>query len=1180
MYNKFVNSYLFEDVTVKKISKVITLFTVLMCWAINFCYAEASYSQSTLLSLNVKDKTIKEIFSEIEEKSEYIFFYYGEVLDLNRKVSINMKDKTIQVILDELFKSTDVEYLIFDRQITITKKAAVRDAGVLAPQQQSITVTGKVVDADNNPMPGVNVWVKGTTRGVVTDIDGNYSMTVNSGATVLVFSFIGYISREVTVGDTRQINITLEEDFKMMEEVIVIGYGTQKKASTVGAIVQTGSEELQRTGGVVNLGAALTGQLPGVTVVSPLSEPGNDDPEIYIRGKGTWNNAQPLILVDGIERRMNEVDVSEVESVSVLKDASATAVFGVKGAEGVILVTTKRGKAGKPVVSVDANMSTKTISRVAKKLNSYDQFRFRNEVVEYQLNRSSDQRWDSYLPERMLQYYKQPQPNGLQYLFPDVDWADELIKPFPISYRTSINVSGGTEFAKYFGSVTYTFDDDLIKTNADPMNRGYKAQNSYERLNFRTNLDLNMTKTTLFSINLAGWVGAKRNGYGSDFSSANIFRGFTEYSPDQHPTLMPDGSYGYNPDLQTQGRPNPLASANNSGVQTTRHTNLTTDFNLKQNLDFITKGLSAGLTFSYDNTFYTTGGIQDGAQSKRLYISPEAIDILYSVNGSYIDENGNFYVKEGYRLEDYMQGDIFNTADNHDYDWSKGRPLYNAETSSDSRKLMRRTFYQAQVNYGRTFGRHEVGSLALVNREQYAEGSMFPRYREDWVGRVTYNYDNRYFFESNFAYNGSEKFGTGYRFGFFPSVAAGWMLTEESFMKHIDWLNKLKMRYSIGKIGNDSFDAPRWAYQTNWALGTDRTFFGYPARSVSPYYQYFESGVGNPDLHWETAVKQNLGVEIGTFKNRISLNADLFIDRRQDIFLVGNNRSISTYFGQSAASGNIGKTEVKGYELELSLRNTFANALHTFLTLTYTGAFDKVVYMEDPPLLPDYQKKAGFPIGQITTTIDAGYLNNWDAVYSAPGYASGNSTRMPGDYRILDFNGNGNLDGSDAAPYSYPQDRPQNTYGFNLGGEYKGFNLMVQFYGVYNVTRQYSWHVYPFGNTLRTGPVLEEFAYNSWTPNNTDAKYRAMLIYMQGSQNLGSFTYVDGSFLRLKTAEIGYTMKKLKGNVLGVSSVKFFLNGNNLFLWSKMVDDREGRSTSDPVYPLIRRFNLGINVKF
>lgn len=1158
-----------------KIMKISILLFFLCLFSLT---AENAYPQLMELSLDLKNVTIKKAISEIEKTSDYVFLITDEAKpELNKKTSLHVDKEVIHTVLDMLLEDTEIGYAVVERQVSLYKDVSSKAVETPIIEKKEIEqqkrITGKVTDKNGESIIGANIIEEGTSNGTITDMDGNFSLQIENNATIRV-SYIGYITQNrVTVSGTT-VNIVLEEDIQSLEEVVIVGYGQQKKASVVGSIVQVSGENLQRTGGTVNLGLGLTGQLPGVTVIQSTGEPGREDPSISIRSMGTWNNSQPLILVDGVERKMGDIDMNEVENVSVLKDASATSVFGVKGAQGVILITTKRGKLGKPVISFDVNMNTKTVSRVAEKHNSYDQFAFRNQTIEYQLNRFSGQDWDSYMPQRMLQYYKQPQANGLQYIFPDVDWKDEMLKPLPISYRANMNVSGGTEFAKYFASVAYTFDDDLIRTDADPMNRGYKASISYERINFRSNLDLNITKSTVFSANLAGYVSNKRNSLAQN--AGQIFSAFSSFSPDMYPILQYDGSYGYNPQLTNN--PNPLSRANSSGVQSNRQTSVTTDFRLKQNLDFITKGLSVGVLFSYDNIYNTTSSIADGGQGRSLYIDPAVIDILYAVNGSYIDENGNFYVKDGYRIEDYMDGYIFNQGGDHDFDWSKGTPSYTSESSSGS--VFRKMFYQAQLNYDRSFGKHEVGALAVFNREQFATGSMFPRYREDWVGRVTYNYDSRYLFESNFAYNGSERFSSKYRFGFFPSVAVGWMVTQENFLQPIKWLSRLKFRYSFGKIGNDDFGGSRWSYRNNWIRDEDRTIYGYPNYINSPYVQYYESAVANPDLRWETAIKQNLGIEIGTLKNRINLNLDFFREHRIDIFMAKERRTIPEYFGQSASDANIGETKGEGYELELSLKNRFGKHLNAFFTLTHTGAFDEIIYMEDPPLLPDYKKNAGYQINQVVTQIDAGYTNNWNDVYSATGFSGGNTERMPGEYRILDFNGDGVIDANDSAPYFYPRDRPQHTYGVMFGGDYKGFSLMLQFYGVYNVTQLNSWQVFPFGNLSRTGPVLTDFAENSWTPENMDAKYRAMNVFLSGAQSLGTFAYVDGSYLRLKTAEIGYTLNPSMTKYLGVSALRFFLNGNNLFLWSKMIDDREGTNSTETMYPLVRRFNFGLSVKF
>jgi TonB-linked SusC/RagA family outer membrane protein len=464
-----------------------------------------------------------------------------------------------------------------------------------------------------------------------------------------------------------------------------------------------------------------------------------------------------------------------------------------------------------------------------------------------------------------------------------------------------------------------------------------------------------------------------------------------------------------------------------------------------------------------------------------------------------------------------------------------------------------------------------------MNREEYAQGSMFPRYREDWVGRLTYNYDGKYLIESNGAYNGSEKFAPKYRFGFFPSVALGWMLSNESFLKR-DWLDKLKLRYSIGKVGNDNFNYARWAYETNWATdGTDGLISGSDF-SPTPYTQYKMASIGNPDLQWEESTKQNLGLELAVFKNRINLNVDVYRDDRDKIFMSNSQRKIPGYFGAAAVAANLGKTESKGYEIEVKYQSSPIHPLTYWLTWTFTRATDKVLYAEDPILLSNYLKTAGYAIGQTKSFFqEPGYLNNWDDVYSSLSLSTGNTTKLPGDYSIVDFNGDGQMDDFDKAPYSFP-DHPQNTYTFSLGAEYKGFSIMAQFYGVYNVSRIYGWFMYPFTDVFK-GVVFENNV-NSWRPDNLDATWPGQRLVSKGAE--GTRYLVDGSFMRLKNAEIAYTFKGSLIKKLGVSSTRIYLNGNNLLYFSKMMDDREVSAgiSNGASYPMYRTVTLGLNVNF
>ena len=1063
--------------------------------------------------------------------------------------------------------------MIYFSVVAITNPS---DYTALAYQQK--VVKGQVLGEDGISLPGVNVLIKGTTRGTITDVHGNYTIEVDGSDDVLVFSFIGFVTQEVRVGSQTLINVTLREDIRRLEEVVIVGYGRQKKETIVGAVSNVTSTELKRTGGVTNLGQALTGQMSGLTTILSTGEPGADDPTILIRGQSTWNASQPLILVDGIERKMNDIDVNEVESISILKDASATAVFGVKGAEGVILITSKRGRIGKPQLSAEANYGVKMLSRTPDKLDSYEGLDFRNKGIENELP-VSETNWVNYIPNPLLLRYRKPQAPGDQYIFPNVDWPKEVLNDWATSQQVNVNINGGTNFARYFGSLGFISEGDLLKTGLDT-GKGYKTKWGYDRFNYRTNIDFNLTPTTEFSANLSGYVGTKYENYSTEQGTGAVMQAFTRISPSTFPVRYPDGTWGYNIDFANEA--NPLAGLNNSGLEKIVRSQVNTDFKLNQKLDFITEGLSVQGSLSYDNLFYSSGGIFEilASNTLRKYVDPDIIDVL--PGGVYSEEAVAALpaeVREKYVIYTPNIGSNF-------FDFYTEPPSYLAEGVRDAdywndnnylNKIKRRLFYQFQVNYERTFGMHDVTALALMNREEYAEGSMFPRYREDWVGRVTYNYDGKYLFETNAAYNGSEQFSSDYRFGFFPSVAVGWVASNENFLK-FDWLDNLKFRYSLGKVGNDNIGGNRWAYETGWRIETARLPLGGPTYGYSPYNQYVEAVIGNPDLHWETAVKNNLGIELAVL-DMFTLNTEIFKDYRTGIFMNASQRNIPIYFGAPAVAANLGKTETKGFEVDLKFRKTNMQGLNYWASLSYTRAIDEVKYMEDPELLPDYQKKEGFQIDQITSQLDAGFINNWDDVYAAPFLASNNNLKLPGDFYIVDFNADGKIDAFDSAPYAFPT-RPQNTYNLTTGIKYKGFSAHVQFYGVYNVSRSVDWTLLSYAD--QPNMLVYGFHKDYYTIDNPYASWRAPRSHITNNNvPSGSFYQFDGSYLRLKTAEVSYTIVNpwLKG--MGINSARIYLNGNNLLFWSDMPDDRETNDVQRGVnYPTYRRINLGVNIMF
>jgi TonB-linked SusC/RagA family outer membrane protein len=1006
----------------KKILFIMKLTILAIFFGLGSLSASPTYSQIKKITLNLEGATLSDLFKQIENQSEFVFIYKSEAVNLNKKVNVKVEEVTVDKVLENVLKDSDLKFEINNKQIILTpehaaplkKEEKITREEIQQPQKK--TISGVVKDSKGEPLPGAAISIKGTTIGTISDIDGKFTLTFPATTLNFTVSFVGMTTREIAIGNQTNFTITLQDMNQVINEVVVIGYGTQKKESVVGAIATTTAESLKRSGSPVNLGQALTGQLAGVTTIQSTGEPGNDDPRILIRAQGTWNNSQPLILVDGVERKMNDIDISEVESVSVLKDASATAVFGVKGSEGVILITTKRGRLGKPQLTVDANITMKALSKTPDKLDSYDSYLMANSAIERELP-NTEAYWSKVMPMSKVDLYRNHAgfdrnsyipgtPYKYWEVFPNVDWRKEMLKPFSLSNRVNINVTGGTDFAKYFGSLSYTHDADLMNSG---QNTGmpYKSQWAYDRFNFRTNVDFNITKMTVFSVNLSGYVGTKMESFNApNDQNTGFWEAFYNNSPANFIPRWSDGLWGYT-ELANQN--NSVEAINNMGLEKIIRTQVSSDFKLTQQLDFITKGLSVSASLSYDTRFYTSGGIFDrGGGAGARWVDPNII-----------------FMKPGQNWQDFTYG-TNRAAGLLDYDWIP-QPVWHLPESFGSFQgdgldyygnpygtPYRRLYYQGKVDWARKFNKQNVAFTGVVNREEYAEGSEFPRYREDWVGRLTYDYDGRYFFEGNGAYNGSEKFARKNRFGFFPSVAVGWMISNEKWMKR-DWLDKLKVRYSIGQVGNDNFNAPRWAYQTILAIDDNRTNFGTPDNAESPYAQYIEAVIGNPNLKWETSQKQNYGFELAVLKNLINLNVEYYLDDRSDIFLSAGQRNIPAFLGASPVSANLGKTHTEGYEIELKLQKTFGK-VGLWSNMAFTHAKDKVLYMEDATGLPKYQQNAGFQIDQTRSQIQNGFVNNWNDVYGTTAFASNKDYLQPGDLSIVDFNSDGVIDYNDDAP--------------------------------------------------------------------------------------------------------------------------------------------------------------------
>jgi len=1126
---------------------------VLMLLQIFFAEVNA---QTQKLTIQVNNKTVQEIMSIIESKSQLVFFYNDKDIDLNRKVSINLKNQSVNTVLDELFKNTSNVYKLQGRQVYITKKASKVDE---QPKQKDtkLKVTGVVLDETNQSVIGANVLVNGSTVGTITDFEGRFSIEAPENGKLRI-SYIGYETAVVNIEKKTSHRIVIEPTLKALEEVIVVGYGTQKKETVVGSITQVNSERIKERGVVSNITDALSGSMPGVTVMTSSGIPGGQDQSgwgksstILIRGASTWNNSSPLILVDGIERDMNDIDVNEIESFSVLKDASATAVFGVKGANGVIMITTKRGKLGKAKVTVESNYSVKTVSLLHGPVDSYRALLARNYALVSELGVGSDSQWSKYIPERELNYYRD---NVDPEKYTNVDWFDFMTRDYTISSKQNLTISGGTDFVKYFTSVGYMQDGDIFNTGT-PNSKGYTPEFRYDRFNFRNNFDFFITSTTKLSVNLSGYVGKQQ------ISSGNypkIMAGLVNANPNSPLPIYSDGTYGATDPLTTAE--NAYRVLMTSGTSTYNRNSLKSDFELIQKLDLITKGLNLKVRFSFDN--------------------------YYSSNGRDINDDGAYISK----LWDNIANDWVYTmpSTNTGFDFVPTPLTYTNEyiDISSANQTLRNFYYELGFSYNRTYKAHRFGALALVSRENFVTGSNWPNKREDWVGRVTYDYGGKYLLEVNGAYNGSAKFGPEYRFDFFPSLAMGWRISEEEFIKkNIPQLSNLKFRYSIGLIGNDNFNGVgMWPYMTTYIDNPDKLArFGSSVITDTPYNTAFREGTpGNPYLRWETARKQDFGLEIDFFDGVIAGSVDFFDEYRYNMLIAGNQRNIPEYYGANPSAANIGEVKSNGIEVELKLQEQIGK-VNCWIAGNWTKAVNEIIYKEDPALMPAYQKKQGYAIGQITTYVVDDIIQSWDDMYTGVLYQTGfnnNTSLIPGDYRMLDFNSDGIINTQDIIPYQYAN-YPQNTYGFSFGADYNGISVSLQFYGAYNVSVK-TFNRLELQNTVPV--VYQDMLVRTWTPEygNTNANYRAFNTTRNTliDTYMGSSTLFDASFLRLKTAELSYSLPKKWMNKLSIDKCRIYLNGNNLFFWSDMPFDIEGTNFDYRNYPTTKLMNLGLQVTF
>ncbi|MFV0324700.1 MAG: SusC/RagA family TonB-linked outer membrane protein [Bacteroides xylanisolvens] len=1027
---------------------------------------------------------------------------------------------------------------------------------------QNRNIKGQIVDAKSNePLIGVNITVEGTSNGTISDVDGHFTLTATPDA-VLKISYIGYREILLKVADLKKdAIISLEEDSKQLEEVVVVGYGVQKKVTSVGSITQTGGNELMKGGSVNSVSEALQGKLNGVVAINSSGMPGDNEVKMYIRGKSTWDNTDPLVLVDGIERNMNDVDMNEIESISVLKDASATAVYGVRGGNGVILITTKRGTDTAPVINFSANYTFKSPTTSMKLADHV------TAMQAYNMAMANDASWDKLIPQSTIDAWSRAYAEGnygaYNDVFPYVNWWDELITGgFTQNYN--INIRGGTDYMKYFASAGYQGDGDIydLKKNDD-----FDPRHTYKRYNWRSNFDFNFTKSTKLSINIAGSMGYRNKSIDNDSPFNRIL---TESTSD-HPIMYSDGNWGDDEEK------NPVANMNLGGAKLRKTFQGWYDASLEQKLDFITKGLKVAAKVSYSSSSTTNTDVyRGGGSADQALKSIVRYHRVYDYANPVVNTDGTitYPMIEDKRLPT-----------------SESVPLPPGVTMWDGLDAYtRRFYYEFSVAYNRSFNDHNVSALALVNRkiydERYTENNTqymrFPNYNEDWVGRVTYNWKERYLTEMNISYTGSEKFARGERFGLFPSFSLGWRLSEEPFIKKSigKVLTNAKFRYSWGKVGSDA-GAKRWNYiqqftsDGNITLGTDAS-----GQIWGPLYH--EGDVANLNSTWEKSTKQNLGIEIGLW-NKLDITLDLFDEKRKDILMEPQTTSFIT--GAKFNALNIGSTKNHGLELELHYNDKIGSDFRYHVGFTLASSENRVVFRDDPVNGPDHLKEAGKPIGHQNRYLAVGNYETIDDVFNNAQTGSINSVApgqvVPGDFIYIDFDSNGILNGQDKVAVD-ELNYPLHTYGLNLGFEWKGLSFSAMFYaptGVYKLVNSV------YSASFKSGKInAQPDVMNAWTPetaNTSGVRAPALHLTNDGAFNgtESTYRYQNFSYLRLKTMELGYNLPKKWLKTVGLKSLQVYVTGNNLLTWWGG-DDRIDPEGEQVQYPILRSFTSGVRVSF
>lgn len=1105
--------------------------------------ASAQSKQSPRITIVMKNVTVEDVLNRIEEKAGYRFVYNNKLVNVDRKVNANFNGKSVEEILNALFRQTNVAYHINGKQITLAPRNMRTAAQQTQPQQQH-TVTGVVSDK-GGPLPGVTVSVKGTSVATVTDIDGRYTIQAPDDA-VLQVSFIGYNPRQIAVAGKKSLNISLTEDMQKLDELVVVGYGTQKKMNLTGSVATISADQIQSIP-VSNISNAMAGRMPGIFSYNKSGMPGVSSP-ITIRGTNTPNNTNPTYVIDGVVREKSDFDALDpnaIESISVLKDAASAAVYGSRASNGVIVVATKRGKDQKPMFSYSGLFGTDRPTRTPKIMSAYDRTVYLNNKFMYNGIPETDSRY--YTPDEQ-EYFKTH----------STDWFDLAWKnPFTTQHNLSVN--GGSDRIHYFMSAGY-YSQSGTFNNLD-----------FKRYSFRSNVDAKITNNFNIGLDVDATTSDQRTPYwpynpDNDLQN-DLYRALLNF-----PTTEP---------AYVNGRPNAtiynwnVLEAINNGHANNKTSTLNAKLSAKWQIPWV-KGLTATAMFDY----------------RRYYENNKQVGKKYTL-----------YMHE--------------TSGGHNHIIRDDAPVTGTRTRTENGNFVRKTFYETseytlnlQLNYNRTFGKHDLGLMFLYEQyeqwgdtyyaqrkellsssiEQLFAGSADSKWKDaggneseigrlGYVGRLNYSYDSRYLLEANFRYDSSVKWIPGKRWGFFPSVSAGWRISEEKFVKdneRLGFISNLKLRASYGTLGNDGGSSVAYyQYLSKYNTGANAVF-GSGASGITPGV-YPSKGIT-----WETTTTADVGFDLGLWNGLLTLEFDYFHKRTSDI-LMARTRTIPSTFGASLPKENYAELVNQGCEL-LVRHDNHIGAFTYYVSGNFSFARNHYTKIDESANAYEWQIKTGRPINYITGYIAEGIARTDKDLEGLPKYNSFNWSK--GDIILKDLHGNGGtggpdgvVNGNDQAVLSLYSSNPEIVYGLSLGGEWKGIDFTMFFQGVANRAIMFPNR----GDTWTEQSVLDIWS-DAYSPTNTTGAYpRVGGTGSYGANSQAStFWLKNGNYFRCKNIEIGYTLPKKWVSAIGIDRCRLYVSGTNLFVLDSIgiYDPENSGSRGAYQYPLTKSYNFGINISF